>query len=270
MSLATCAVPAAPSAEADACAAGLTIEVEAARYALLRRLGPALRHDLVVHLQAVAMMAEVLSARLGRGAQPDDLPQTLARMHRLAREAVAGALQVASWLAPPEDDTVDLRQGLEECLGLVRSCLGFRGIRLLADLPDAGLPVSRDPLRFLLLSALLNLSDQGPPGSALHVQVQPETDGVLLQLTLEARDSLATPLTPATIRPDDDADAHAEGRKNWRVLAPGEDADYRPLGWSDVRVLAAGLPLLRHCNPTRIELRLPRAETRAPLQVAPR
>ena len=267
MSLATCAVPAAPSAEADACAAGLTTEVEAARYALLRRLGPALRHDLVVHLQAVAMMAEVLSARLGRGAQPDDLPQTLARMHCLARDAVAGALQVASWLAPPEDDTVDLRQGVEECLSLVRSCLGFRGIRLLAELPDAGLPISRDQLRCLLLSALLHLSDQGPPGSALHVQVQPEPDGVLLHLTLEARDS---PANPATIRPDDNAGAHAEGRGNWRVLAPGEDADYRTMRWSDVRVLAAGLPLLRHFNPTRIGLRLPRAEARAPLQVAPR
>ncbi|NBQ89326.1 MAG: hypothetical protein EBU07_18060, partial [Betaproteobacteria bacterium] len=252
------------------CAAGQTTEVEAARYALLRRLGPALRHDLVVHLQAVAMMAEVLSARLGRGAQPDDLPQALARMHRLARDAVAGALQVASWLAPPEDDTVDLRQGLEECLGLVRSCLGFRGIRLLAELPDARLPVSRDQLRCLLLSALLHLSDQGSPGSALHVQVQPEPDGVLLQLTLEACDSSATPATPATIRPDDGAGAQAQGGGTWHVLAPGEDADYRPLRWSDVRILAAGLPLLRHCNPTRIALRLPRAEARAPLQVAPR
>jgi hypothetical protein len=269
MSLATRVFPAAPSAEADACAVGLTTEVEAARYALLRRLGPALRHDLVVHLQAVAMMAEVLSARLGRDPQPDDLPQTLARMHRLARDAVAGALQVASWLAPPEDDTVDMRQGLEECLGLVRSCLGFRGIRLLAELPDAGLPVSRDQLRCLLLSALLHLSDQGGSGSTLLVQVQPEPDGALLQLTLETRGG---PTLPAIVTADDDNDASAagEGCGSWNALAPGEDADYRPLRWSDVRVLAAGLSLLRHVSPNRIELRLPRAEAHAPLQIAPR
>ncbi len=267
MSLATRVFPATPSAEVDACGVDLTTEVEAARYALLRRLGPALRHDLVVHLQAVAMMAEVLSARLGRDPQPDDLPQTLARMHRLARDAVAGALQVASWLAPPEDDTVDLRRGLEECFGLVRSCLGFRGIRLVAELPDAGLPVSRDQLRCLLLSALLHLSDQGGSGSTLLVQVQPETDGALLQLTLETRGS---PTRPASVTPEDAAGAAGEGYGSWNTLAPGEDADYRPLRWSDVRVLAAGLPLLRHVNPTRIELRLPRAEAHAPLQVAPR
>lgn len=257
MSLATRAVPAAPSAEARAFATALSTEAEAARYALLRRLGPALRHDLVVHLQAVAMMAEVLSARLGRDPQNVDLPQTLARMHRMARDAVAGALQVASWLAPPEDDTVDLREGLQECLGLVRSSLGFRGIQLLAELPEAGLPVSRDQLRCLLLSALLHLSDQADTASTLHVQVQPESDGALVQLTLESHDRPTSTAPNAPSAPPS-------------VLAPGEDADYRPLRWSDVRVLAAGQPLLRHFTPTRIELRLLRSEARAPLQVAPR
>ena len=70
---------------------------EAARYAVLRRIGPALKHDLVVHLQAVAMMAEVLAARLDKGApSPEDLQQQVGRIHRVAREAVAHSLNVAA------------------------------------------------------------------------------------------------------------------------------------------------------------------------------
>src|SRR3954469_17635163 len=40
---------------------------EAARYGVLRRLAPALKHDMVVNLQAVAMMAEVMGAKLEKG-----------------------------------------------------------------------------------------------------------------------------------------------------------------------------------------------------------
>ena len=279
--MATLATPAAPSLAVNTSSADLRPEAEAARYALLRRLGPALRHDLVVHLQAVAMMAEVLSARLARAQDPTDLTQALTRMHQLARDAIAGALQVAGWIAPPEDDAVDLRQGLEENLALVRSSLGFRGMRLLAELPDAGLPVSRDKLRYLLLSALLHLSDQGGPTGTLRVQARREPDDALIRLTLDARSGPAAGRGDAQpceanerVEPaespewGEDGDGY-DGRR-WSTFAPGEEAGYRPLQWDDVQVLGAGMPLLRQFTPTRIELRLPRAEARTPLQVAPR
>lgn len=226
---------------------GLPAEAEAARYALLRRLGPALRHDLVVHLQAVALMAEVLGARLERDPQGGNLPEQLARMHLLTREAVAGALQVAGWLLPPEDDTIDLRQGLEESLGLVRSSLGFRGLQLQTDLPEAGLSVSRERLRHLLLAALLYLSDQGGTAGALEVRARQESGGALLRLALVAREAGSTE----------------------RVVL-GEEAGYRPLQWSDVQALAGEAGATRHFSPPVVELRLPRAEARTPLQIAPR
>ena len=291
--MATLAAPAAPPLEVNTSSADLPPEAEAARYALLRRLGPALRHDLVVHLQAVAMMAEVLSARLARTDDPTDLHQALARMHQLARDAIAGALQVAGWIAPPEDDAVDLRQGLEENLALVRSSLGFRGMRLLAELPDAGLPVSRDKLRYMLLSSLLHLSDQGGPTGTLRVQARIEADGALIRLTLDARNGSvggrgndrACEANEANERAEsaesEDSAESAESSewgeggdgydgRRWSTFAPGEEAGYRPLRWDDVQVLGAGLSLLRQFTPTRIELRLPRAEARTPLQVAPR
>ena len=71
---------------------------EAARYAVLRRIGPALRHDLVVNLQAVALMAEVVTARLDRGLPPlADLQHHLSRIQRGTREAVVNSLRVATW-----------------------------------------------------------------------------------------------------------------------------------------------------------------------------
>src|SRR3954463_6603527 len=89
---------------------------EAARYGVLRRIAPALKHDLVVHLQAVAMMAEVLNARLEKGSpSPAEFEAGISRMNRLARDAVTTCLTVASWISPSEDEGVQLRDGVDEC-----------------------------------------------------------------------------------------------------------------------------------------------------------
>lgn len=264
----------APAAEPGA--DGLPAEAEAARYALLRRLGPALRHDLVVHLQALAMMAEVLGARLERDPQDSRLPQQLGRMHLLARDAVAGALQVAGWLLPPEDDAIDLRDGLEESLGLVRSSLGFRGLQLQADLPEAGLAVSRDRLRHLLLGGLLHLSDLGGPAGTLRVQARADAAGARLRLSLEAQERGAG-IRGEPEGADDPGDDDASGRDEETAavsadtwITPDEEAGYRALRWADVQALAGETQATRHFTPPVIELRLPRAEARTPLQVAPR
>ncbi len=218
---------------------------EAARYAVLRRIGPALRHDLVVHLQAVAMMAEVLGTRMDKGPVPaNELASQLARMHRLARDAVNGSLQVSQWLAPADDDTVDLRQGIEESLTLVRSSLGFRGFQLHADLPAPGLTVSRDLLRHLLLAALLHLSDEARPPGELHVQGGAAEGMAWLQLDLVRQEGEASLLV--------------------------EETGYRPLRWADVQALAGDATLERQARPASIRIRMPRAQASSPLQVAPR
>src|SRR6185295_18202223 len=85
---------------------------EAARYGVLRRLGPVLKHDMVVNLQAISMMAEVLNARLERG-MPDtaEFQANISKLNRLAREAVASCLKVATWFEPGEDQGVRLAAG---------------------------------------------------------------------------------------------------------------------------------------------------------------
>src|SRR3954454_12994332 len=78
---------------------------EAARYGVLRRLAPSLKHDMVVNLQAVAMMAEVLNARLERGSpSPSEFQASISKLNRLARDAVMNCLKVAAWIQPVEDE----------------------------------------------------------------------------------------------------------------------------------------------------------------------
>src|SRR5436190_2199261 len=117
---------------------------EAARYSVLRRLGPALKHDMVVNLQAIAMMAEVLNAKLERGGTPStsELQASIAKLNRLAREAVANCLKVSSWIEPGEDQGVRLADGVEECLALLASNFNFRGFVVTKEVPDSAFQVS--------------------------------------------------------------------------------------------------------------------------------
>src|SRR3569623_1108776 len=110
---------------------------EAARYGVLRRLGPALKHDMVVNLQAIAMMAEVMNARLDRGSpDPAEFHSSVAKLNRLAREAVANCLKVAAWIEPGEDEGVKLCDGIAECVALLASNFNFRGFSVDAQCAD--------------------------------------------------------------------------------------------------------------------------------------
>ncbi len=221
---------------------------EAARYAVLRRIGPALKHDLVVNLQAVAMMAEVLAARLDKGQpSPEDLEQQVGRIHRIAREAVANSLKVAAWVDPGEEEGVGLREGVEEAIGLVRSHFGFRGFGVRAQWPSQELEVSRPVLRELLVAGLVHLSDLGDDPAEMLVRARVEGEAAVLALT---RESLPEVADPETI---------------------GQALGYRRLQAADVQALAhaAGVdvhPLGNH----GLALRIPRLVATRPLGIAPR
>ncbi len=219
---------------------------EAARYAVLRRMGPALRHDLIVNLQAVAMMTEVITARLDRGLPPlEDLQHQLGRIQHATREAVADSLRVASWLVPPEDDGIDLREGLQECVALVRSGLAYRGFPVQAEWPAPGFDVSRSALRSLLLSGLMLLSDQARETGELRVSAQMDATHATLVLQ---RTEASTPQAQAS---------------------QGPDLPYRPLQARDLQALAAAGTYDLHLQANLIAIRLPRLVATSPLQIAP-
>jgi len=219
------------------------VSAEAARYGVLRRLAPALKHDMVVNLQAVAMMAEVLNARLERGQPaPADLQASISKLNRLAREAVLNCLKVAAWIQPVEDEGIRLNDGVEECLALLNSNFNFRGFMVGKELPETDFQVSRVALRHLLTASLITLTDAvaGP----CEVRIKAEIVSGFAELSVR--------VTP---RQD------VEGLP----FEPG----YRQLEWADVQALAnaEAVELVRGAE--QIVMRMPRAIATAPLQIAP-
>ncbi len=216
---------------------------EAARYGVLRRLAPSLKHDMVVNLQAVAMMAEVLNARLERGSPPPaEFQSSISKLNRLARDAVLNCLKVAAWIQPVEDEGIRLPQGIEECLALLASNFNFRGFTVAKEVPDTDFEISRVALRHLLTGALIALTDAA--AGPCDVRVQAEVVSGVAEITVRV-----------TARPA------AEG-------LPFEPS-YRQLEWADVQALAAaeGVELAR--NHDQVVIRMPRIIATAPLQIAP-
>lgn len=139
--------------------------VEAARYALLRRLTLAMRHRMVVHLQPIGLITQVIERRL-RTPDPDiaRIGGDLGKVHDYARSAVAANLDVVSWLAPEAGEQVALHAGVEECIALLRSHFSFRSFQLLHTAGAASHTVARSAVRVVLPSVLFGLTEdlQGP------------------------------------------------------------------------------------------------------------
>lgn len=199
---------------------------------------------MVVHLQSLGMMAEALGARIERGAvAPDETGAAVSKLNRLARQAVARCLDVCTWMEPAEDDSIVLRDGVAEIVGLLSTSLSFRGLDLRAEPGEGDIAVARSALRFLLAAAVLTLTDAAPaPGevvvrtgqSASHavvaVEYQPQPEGAFTQ---------------------------------------PHDAGEAPLSWMELQALAEqhGAELQR--SGPAIVLRLPRAVVTAPLKMVP-
>ncbi|HSI53586.1 MAG: hypothetical protein ACAH21_02715 [Ramlibacter sp.] len=217
---------------------------ESARYGVLRRLGPVLKHDMVVNLQAISMMAEVLNARLERGTPtPADFQNHIAKLNRLARDAVASCLKVATWIEPGEDEGVQLDQGVEECVALLASNFNFRGFEVSVEVTDADFQVWRIPLRNLLVASLISLTDASSGSCAVRVTGNVRSNMAEITVNVQPREDSAETLA--------------------------FEPSYRHLDWSDVQALAAAesVELLR--GPDQIIVRMPRAVATAPLQIAP-
>lgn len=219
------------------------VNAEAARYGVLRRLAPALKHDMVVNLQAVAMMAEVLNARIERGLPaPADFQASISKLNRLAREAVMNCLKVAAWIQPVEDEGIRLADGVDECLALLASNFNFRGFTVEKDLPDSDFQVSRVALRHLLAAALITLTDAAAGPCEVRVKAQVVAGFAELSVCVNPRrDVEGLPFEPS----------------------------YRQLDWADVQALASAESVELVRDSDRIVMRMPRAIATAPLQIVP-
>ncbi|MBI2768345.1 MAG: hypothetical protein HYX47_01870 [Burkholderiales bacterium] len=165
--------------------------VEAARYALLRRLAFAMRHHMVVHLQPIGMITEVMDRRL-KAAAPDlaQVRESMEKINGFSRAAVQSCLEVVGWLAPEPGATVPLDEGVRECLALVRSNFNFRGFSIRDDIQDLPFAVARDGLRNVLPACLLALTDHTASPGAVVVSAEMAGGRALLTLQLVPDDSL--------------------------------------------------------------------------------
>ena len=189
-----------------------SLQAEAARYALLRRLAPTIRHHLVGEFQPIGMITTMLDRRL-QSDTPNlaQLRENSAAIGKLSRTAASTCMNLMSWLVPKSGAVTPLGSGVLDCLSLLTTEFRFRGFVIVNEVADMPVEVSLMALRSVLPTALLALSDQ-QPGPA---------DVVLTASLVEGGVALALRRRPAE-----------------RSAENSPSTDYRALTWSDVAVLA--------------------------------
>jgi hypothetical protein len=210
------------------------VEAEAARYALLRRLAPSIRHHLVVNLQPIGMIYEVMDRRL-RQPTPDlaHVQDSAGKINGFAKAALNSCLDVVGWLAPDDSVATTVEDGVRECGALLATSLSFRGYALRNECTALPGTVRRSAIRNLLSAALLHCTDELSGPADLVLSCAAEEGGALVTVTH---------------RP-------TQGEKAF----PAEP-NYRKITWDDLQALAAadGVRLERSERAgSRIALRLP-------------
>lgn len=205
---------------------------EAARYALLRRLAPSMRHHLVVNLQPIGMIYEVMDRRL-RAPQPNfaEVHDSAHKINGFARAALNSCLDVVTWLAPEEDAVSTVDDGVRECLGLLTTSLTFRGYAVRNETAPVPGEVHRSAIRNVLTAAMIHLTDEHPAPADLALTLEASSTAAGLTLTIRPTESGAGFPTEPSYRPLDASDLDAladaesvqvtrEGKQRLRLAIP--------------------------------------------------
>ena len=213
------------------------LRVEAARYAVLRRLAPALRHHLVRPLQPMTLIYSVMHHKLSAVTPDIKALQTQAdKINELAQAALVQCIDISSWMAPEPGIFVELQAGVMECVGLVATTLHFRGFHLVNEVGDETRPVRQDSLRMLLIAALFEITDALNEPATVTMWSTCHANELVLSLQVNSHDQ-------GSIENYDDG--------------------CRKMVWSDVQALAAseGVGLTREHG--SVTLRFPTAALQA-------
>lgn len=148
---------------------------EAARYAVLQRIGPILRHDVAGLMQPVGMLMMVLQRRL-QMPEPDLLAITknVTSVSALAKEATAGCMNVMGWIAAREDAAVSLRTSVNEAATLLAMELSAHGLEISNIIASDAVTVPQSFFRSVLVGALLAFCDKRTAGSTLQISLNSE------------------------------------------------------------------------------------------------
>ena len=193
--------------------------VEAARYALLRRLALAMRDRMVAHLHPIGFATQVMERRLQQ--DPTDvarISQDMQRLRGFASAAVEVNLDIVTWVAPGPGQQVALAQGVRECVEMLRGHFGFCGFDLPPPGGDSEELVDRAALRTTLPAVLFGLADAAVAPGDIKLTCQ----GTVLQVELKpSGTAVAATLPPYRLLPWDEVDALAAAEQVVVSQTPG-------------------------------------------------
>jgi hypothetical protein len=158
--------------------------VESARYALLRRIAPSLRHKLMGALHPISLLAGVAARQAEIDASGDSVRECAAKIRMQTQAATGATLAALAWITDEERPAVAADEAIAACVTLVRSEFEMRGIAIDANgVVNAHVP-SR-PLREVFLGALFAATD-GQDGSQV-VQIRAQRVDDTVEIALETR-----------------------------------------------------------------------------------
>ncbi|MES2685271.1 MAG: hypothetical protein V4706_00535 [Pseudomonadota bacterium] len=207
---------------------------ESARYALLRRVAPALRHHLAGTLQPIGMVAAIMDRRL-QAAEPDltVIRDSSKSIGTLTRAASGASMGLMTWLAPKGTSLGPLHATVEECVGMLTTDLAFRGFSVSNTIETSDMATSVIALRSVFTAALIALTDAALAPASIVISSQ-AADGQL-------RVVISVSSEPGAV-------------------APEEPQSYRKLGWDDVQALATAEQVGLSHEADRAEMRFTAAE----------
>ena len=185
---------------------------EAARYALLRRLAPAIRHSMVGWLHPVVLTAEILERRIRNGdSDLEKIRMALAEIVKLSRSAIPLCSSLVTWLAPDEDALTGVDEGIRECIGLLETDFALRGFSVEYSACSTDIQIKRTAVRHVLTASLITATDAAPGPSKLKLTTSIVQHQVLIHIE---------------VQPDSEMIAHSS------------ESSYRALNWYEVEALA--------------------------------
>jgi len=158
---------------------------EAARYALLQRLAPALQHQLMGKFQSMGMIAAMMDRRF-QSEHPDfsSIREDCKSLSSVSRATVDFIVNLMSWIEPKATDSLKLDAGIAECVGLLATKLRFKGFSLVNEVSGMEAEVSARALRSVLSAALIALADQPRPPATFVLRAVPVGDAVELSIEI--------------------------------------------------------------------------------------
>jgi hypothetical protein len=203
---------------------------EAASHAVLRRIAPALRHDVAGLMQPIGMLMMVLQRRV-QMPEPDlqAIAKNVASVSALTKEATTGCMNAMGWMASREDSGVSLHEGAEEVMRLLTLELSARGLTAVNDIAADTGSAPRSFFRSVFAGAMLAWCDQTSGAGVLHISASSQAGDAELKLLFEPTGDAAPTEAVSAQRPIEWDDVQALAIASGATLSRGE-------GWLQLRL----------------------------------